>query len=253
MTEFSVIIPTLSTRHKLLLRSLQSVLNQSISPLEVIIVGADYLPDIRDFIATSKFIPSSIPLKILAGEKKLNASEARNLGASVSSGEWLAFLDDDDYWHENYLQIVHKNQLNDRTDAIVGDLYSVNLQGQIKKISRNFRLRDLYLYNPGVTGSNFSIRRDVFATLGGFSTSLTVSQDKALVLELLKASFVLTFADGAIAFNCQHELPRLTNPRTQLIGYFEFYRQYRKEMSFRDQVKLLKKIAVFWWNSVIYK
>jgi len=242
MTKFSVIIPTLSGRKILLHRAIESVLHQTLPPVEIVVVGADYLPAL-DIYGESD---NRVALKAIRDSRKLSASESRNLGAKITSSLWLAFLDDDDFWDSNYLQRICEKICEGYADAIVATLHQKNLQGESKKISRQFVGQDLFLTNPGVTGSNITVRKEVFEALGGFSTKLTVSQDKALILELLKRNHKLAFAERAIAFNCEHTLPRLTDPKSQLRGYSEFFRVYRKEMPIITQIQFLRKMISYW-------
>lgn len=242
MTKFSVVIPTLRRRKALLHNAMESVLKQTLPPAEIVIVGADYLPELENYRNKN----GKVVLRAIDSPRRLNASESRNLGAKIASCEWLTFLDDDDFWDSNYLQLISDTIEGSGTHAVLGELHLRNLNGEFKRISRHFKAQDLYLGNPGVTGSNLTVRKDVFDVLGGFSSKLTVSQDKAFMLELLKRNYTLSFAEDAIAFNCEHPLPRLTDANSQLRGHFEFYRIYRGEMSIITQVQFLRKALSIW-------
>ncbi len=89
----SVIIPTLH-RPVLLQRALASVLRQTWRDLEVIVVVDG--PD-PDTIAVLRTIDDP-RLRVIANERPLTAAGARNAGLDRATGEWIAFLDDDDEW-----------------------------------------------------------------------------------------------------------------------------------------------------------
>lgn len=89
----SVVIPTLR-RPGLLLRALTSVFAQTYSPTEVIVVVDG--PD-EATVAALKQIRDP-RLKVIVNERSLTAAGARNAGVAIASGEWIAFLDDDDEW-----------------------------------------------------------------------------------------------------------------------------------------------------------
>ena len=109
---FSVIIVTYN-RNKLLERSLKSVLKQSLQPKEIIIVNNYHKP------LKNKFKSSKI--KIIESIKNFDSADGRNIGSITASSKYLAFLDDDDYWHKDYLKISKKNILNKFPDILIAN------------------------------------------------------------------------------------------------------------------------------------
>ena len=95
---FSVIIPTYS-RPKALLRTVKSVLNQNFKNIEIIVV--DDGSKISPIIDKKK-------IKYVKLKKNYGVSIARNIGAKIAKGKFLAFLDDDDKWPKNYLSKTFK-------------------------------------------------------------------------------------------------------------------------------------------------
>lgn len=98
----SIVIPT-RNRPKLLLRALLSILSQGINNVEVVIVDSS---DGKYKLLNTKIIKS---LRMYQIEFKhvyippTSPSKARNVGIYHSQGEYIAFLDDDDYWLPNKL------------------------------------------------------------------------------------------------------------------------------------------------------
>lgn len=95
----SVVIPTFH-RPELLIRAVKSVLNQTVLPLEIIVVIDG--PDLETQKALEIF--DSSLLKVLILPKRSGGSTARNKGAFHAKGDWIAFLDDDDEWLPNKLE-----------------------------------------------------------------------------------------------------------------------------------------------------
>jgi glycosyltransferase involved in cell wall biosynthesis len=89
----SVVIPTLG-RAQLLLRSVKSVLAQTMTDLEVIVLIDRPSPEAVIALAALE----DRRLRVIKHETPLRAHEARNVGAEEARGEWIAFLDDDDEW-----------------------------------------------------------------------------------------------------------------------------------------------------------
>ena len=95
----SVIIPTLN-RPKLLVRAIDSVLRQTHQEIEIILVVDR--PD-PDTVAATRSV-SDPRLQVIFNTRPLTAGAARNAGADQATGEWIAFLDDDDEWLPNKLE-----------------------------------------------------------------------------------------------------------------------------------------------------
>jgi len=111
----SVVIPTFA-RPALVLRAVESVLTQTFSNLEVIVVidGGD------SATITSLQSLSTPRLRLLPLERQVGGSRARNEGVSIAKGEWIAFLDDDDLWFPKKLEKqIAVARASDSTDPIV--------------------------------------------------------------------------------------------------------------------------------------
>lgn len=96
----SVVIPTYKRSEKLQ-RAVNSVLMQTYRKIEVLVVS-DNEPD-DDFTAEAKRKIESIGdprAKLILQEHHKNGAAARNAGIRAAKGEYIAFLDDDDYWEK---------------------------------------------------------------------------------------------------------------------------------------------------------
>jgi len=94
----SVVIPAYKCR-KTITQAIDSVLIQEI-PLEIIIIDDCSPEPVDDLI--EQYHDDRI--RFIKSETNIGASEARNLGVREASGEWIAFLDADDYWMEGKLK-----------------------------------------------------------------------------------------------------------------------------------------------------
>ena len=107
--EISVVIPTLN-RANLVTRAVKSVLNQSFDSLEVIVVidGQD------EETANALELISNGKVRIIQLNKNRGPAGARNVGVESAKGKWIAFLDDDDEYLPDKLelQIECANQMN---------------------------------------------------------------------------------------------------------------------------------------------
>jgi glycosyltransferase involved in cell wall biosynthesis len=104
MAVVTVVLPTLH-RPQLLLRALDSVFMQTHRELEVIVVVDGPDPETSAALQSVK----DARLRVIENPKSMTAAGARNIGAANATGEWIAFLDDDDEWLPQKLerQLAH--------------------------------------------------------------------------------------------------------------------------------------------------
>ena len=105
----SVIIPVYKVE-KYLPKCLDSVLNQSYSNLEIILVD-DGSPDNCGEIC-DEYAKQDERFKVIHCEKNGGASAARNKGLEIATGDYIAFIDSDDYVTEKYLRTLVKDLEN---------------------------------------------------------------------------------------------------------------------------------------------
>ena len=88
-------------------RALQSVFDQTVKPLEIILVD-DFSCDgtLEKIKNISQVYPSGW-LKIVALEKNMGPGSARNAGWNIAKSDYVAFLDADDSWHPKKLEIQY--------------------------------------------------------------------------------------------------------------------------------------------------
>lgn len=104
MPKFSIVIPVYNVE-QYIKRTLDSVFNQTYKDYEVIVV---------DDGSTDKSIEiaKNYDVKIIHS-KHVEVSEARNIGEKKAKGEYLIFLDSDDYWDKDLLKEIEKALKND--------------------------------------------------------------------------------------------------------------------------------------------
>lgn len=110
---FTVVIPAYNAENTIS-RCLQSVLSQTYSPYEVIVVDDNSRDETRRevFLLESNFKAHGIILRYIYLDKNTGPSEARNIGMRYSKGDYIAFLDADDIWIKNKLSVVSKFSCN---------------------------------------------------------------------------------------------------------------------------------------------
>ena len=112
----SVIIPVYNME-KYLFVCLNTVLNQSYSDIEIICVNdgsTDASSDILEYFAQKD---SRVKIINNMGNKGLGPS--RNIGIDASNGEYIFFLDSDDWIFPNALELLHKKAEMENLDILI--------------------------------------------------------------------------------------------------------------------------------------
>ena len=124
----SVIIPTCGRPEKLH-RALQSVDNQSYDNIEIIVIETP----VDDQVVGKAKIQDAVtyPVQYEQTDRNIGAAGARNLGIETASGEYIAFLDDDDEWLDKKTQMqVDQLQISDsETRASIVGNKKINASG----------------------------------------------------------------------------------------------------------------------------
>lgn len=169
-SEVSVVIPA-HNGARYLGEAIESVLRQSIAPIEILVVD-NCSTDETECIAKSF---SEITYHRLS---EASVALARQHGADHSSGELIAFLDQDDLWLPDKLaaQINYLSQ-NPGADCVIGQQMMFLQAGIIKPQWIKSSLLGVPL--PGYLPSALILRRKALEKTGGFDASLSMASDVA--------------------------------------------------------------------------
>ena len=168
MIYFSVIIPSYN-RASIVIRAIQSVLDQTFVNFEIIVVD-DGSTDNTNTIVSSI---SDSRIRYVYQENK-GVCAARNNGASKAEGKYLVFLDSDDYTLPNWLNDFYEASSLNSTDFVFCDMNRVDLKTKNeKKVSAQYpygqtKKTDSGLYMPGT----FCVKSSLFDKIGGFDINL---------------------------------------------------------------------------------
>ena len=182
MMNISVVIPTYN-RIELLKRSIDSVINQTIKPSEIIIVD-DGSNDGTEAMVKKKYDS----LKLIK-QKNKGASAARNTGIKASSGEWICFLDSDDEWKNNKLekQITFVANNSDYKFFHSNEIWikngkRINQKKKHKKYGGDIFKKCLDMCR--ISPSSVLINKNIFEEIGFFNENLVVCEDYELWLRI---------------------------------------------------------------------
>lgn len=175
----SVIIPNYNYL-KYLEKCLESVFNQDYTNIEIIVV------DDGSTDGSLKYLMSlHNPLKVLQ-QKNLGVSVARNKGILESNGEFLAFLDADDFWHPSKIGNQMRIILNSNVDLVYSGVTLVESDGvtHIGSIKPEYSGNCAPYFRQYPTkaiitlgASNALFRKSILANSGIMDPKLSISAD----------------------------------------------------------------------------
>jgi len=111
----SIIVPIYNVRDRIL-NTLKSIKNQSFKDFEVLFID-DGSPDDSSKIANEYLKNTHVNYRIIKKENG-GVSSARNLGINEAKGEYITFLDSDDYIESNMIEIFFEKAAKEKCDVI---------------------------------------------------------------------------------------------------------------------------------------
>ena len=200
MEKISIIVPVFRVE-KYLNRCVDSILAQSYKNLEIILVddgSDDACPLICD-----EYMKKDNRVKVVH-KNNGGLSSARNAGLAIATGDFIGFVDSDDWIHPDMYAILHKTLVENKdcqiaeckyqivakiAQNVMSDGYSVTKWNKKIMMENFFRVNGEY-YNPVVCTK--LIRKGI---LSGFCFLDTVNEDWEATYEWYKRSSCIAFID----------------------------------------------------------
>ncbi|NEX16283.1 MAG: hypothetical protein C1943_06555 [Halochromatium sp.] len=225
----TVVIPTCDREPKLR-SALDSVFRQSLRPREILVIDNGCI-SICDRL--SGIYPNAEFVRI---PPRAGVAVARNWGAMLGSGVYLAFLDDDDVWPVDYLatMVAHLEATGDGLVAAPNrDLETEEIIAMPIPIPCDSRLKQWR--ELAYMGSNMVMRADDFWSAGGFPARLVTGEDRALVIRMHLNGVRISRCLDTFVLRNMEPCDRLTSGSNLLMGKLSFLEAFRDEMPRRDR------------------
>jgi glycosyltransferase involved in cell wall biosynthesis len=187
---FSVIMPVFN-REKVVLNAVSSILTQTFSDFELIVVddaSSDDTVQILESITDER-------LSIISLEENRGAAYARNAGIRKSTGNYITFLDSDDTLEPEYLNETYKKLKASNAD--VGFVwcgtryYEVSKEGATKIVERIWNPKIIsspyhtFLKNLHIgIGCGVTFKKEIFDKVGYFNEQLPAAEDTDFFLRV---------------------------------------------------------------------
>ena len=228
---FSVIMP-LYNKGPYVTKAIQSVIGQSFHDFELIVVDDGSMDDSYEN-ARRVLESSSVPYKLIH-QCNSGVSTARNKGVESSCGQFICFLDADDWWSDLFLERMDR-LIEEYPDAgIYGTNYFYVKNGRqrvcVKGVDTGY-IDYCKVYADGLvmplwTGA-VSVPKRVFEEQGGFRSFLKLGEDFDLWIRIALKHKVV-FLNEPLSFYSQDSDPtwrgiaHLTSPRHHMLWNLDY-------------------------------
>jgi len=210
---FSVVIPLYNKAAHIRL-CLNSVLNQTFTDFEIIVVNDGSTDNSLNIVLSI----GSSKIRVI-DKKNEGVSSARNVGIREARGKFVAFLDADDYWLQDFLAEIRQLHQFQPSAVILGTNYYFEQEGKLTtpkhpqlKIKNSALLNYFEVVAKGdmvFTASSCAILSSVFQTESTFPFGETIGEDQD-VWARLALNYSLAFSEKSLAVYKQDTLDQAT-------------------------------------------
>lgn len=209
----SIIIPVYNVE-KYLHQCLDSVLRQSYQELEVVLVD-DGSKDSSGKIC-DEYARKDNRFKVLHCENS-GASAARNIGLNIAQGEYIYFLDSDDWLAENTIEALYSRAIEENADVVFFDAYTFDEKNGTKS-NNNYSRKKKYCSQSGCEMMRELLENKEFRV----SPCLIFSKKSLFETQSLRFEEGIMYEDMIMAYQIFSVAERVTQ-----VQQFLYYRRYR--------------------------
>lgn len=237
--EVAVVIPT-HERPGLVGRAIASALAQTSPPARIVVVDDMADAATQDVVEShASRQPGVVTYLALDPRSSAGASLSRNTGAALCTEPLIAFLDDDDWWDERYLEQALATRAQHAADLIVTPTWMV-VDG-VREEWMQPSPRAFEGFRPGVSGSNILLTREAFERVRGFDTDMWVMNDVDFFVRLREAGTSVAAASERLVCHEGRGAGHLTSPGERRAQGLEHFLAVHGDRMDRDALRLLRR------------
>lgn len=247
----SVIIPSYN-REDTILQSVNSVLNQTYTDIEVIVVDDCSTDRTEEVIRTIK----NSKLRYIKCPQNRGVATARNTGLENARGDYIAFNDSDDLWKRNKLELQVKKFEENSDYGMVYCAFSRKRGEKLlyiappEKQDRNDLSGKMFdfLVGGNVIGTpTMLLKRKVFDVIGVFKTGLRLLDDFEFALRVANR-FSIGYVDEVLVntYELKDTINAITtnNVEEHMLAHLDLYDYWEKEGISEENKKALFEYVI---------
>ena len=236
MDLISVIMPFYKKR-EYFKQSLLSVINQTYQNIEIIIISDDNYNSDIEFI--QKFLDLDKRIKLIDNKKNLGVAISRNKGIEISKGDYVAFLDCDDYWEKDKLEKQYNFMRNNKILFSHTTYQVINTKNEIigkNVIKKQLSYKDLI--NSCDIGLSTVLMKKEILSISKFK-QISTKEDYALWLELSRNGVSIHGLDEPLTYWRVTNNSLSSSFLTKVINGFQVYYKFEKNNLFKSLILVI--------------
>lgn len=256
----SVIIPVYNGE-KFIPETILSIINQTFKNLEIIVIDDSSTDNSVNII--KEFCQKDQRIRLVRNEKNLGLADSLNKAITLSTGDYIARLDQDDVSELNRIEVQLQTMIdNPQIDILFSN--SIKISGKSIPVSSNKydEDNDIIEYSPDIHGSllhsSLFGKKEALTQIGGYRKETYPADDYDLVLRLSDANYQVSIINKPLVRYRVHDEANtiskfyLLRKKSRYVKHLHALRKNsQKEISFEDYLKkesrwkVLKDVGVF--------
>ena len=228
MTMVSVVIPTYN-RSEPIQCAIQSVLDQTYSDLEVVVV--DDRSNDNTVQIVEEYAQKDPRIRLLVHSERKGAQAARNTGIRAASGEWIAFLDSDDTWFPDSLELRLRLAREMGTKVVHSDWRVLNPPNvKVKSLKIPYPQGQIYkevLRKYGPVFPALLVCKESLARIGYLDEEIVAFQEWDTAIRLAKYYEFSFLPKATFIYDCRHPDTISKNALRTAQGYEQVLTKHR--------------------------
>jgi len=224
MELISVIIPYFKKK-TFIKEAVYSVLNQTYQNFEIIIIYDD--SDVKDLNYINEIASTNDKIKIIINPKNIGAGLSRNLGIKSSKGKYIAFLDSDDIWRRDKLeiQLADFKKNNYKISHTSYEIIDINNKRISNRKAKNFNSYKDLLKSCDIGLSTVILLKEILSEQCLFP-NLKTKEDFVLWLLILKKNITIGSIDINLTYWRKSPGSLSSSLLQKLLDGFSVYNKY---------------------------
>ena len=248
MKKISVIVPVYNSE-EFIERCIKSIINQTLKDIEIILINDGSTDKSQEIIERYKNeYPNIIKAKKI---KNSGAANARNVGLTLAEGEYIGFLDSDDYIDEKMYEKMYNKACKESADIVVSAYFVEN-----KKNIRAYQLGHMEQYGKSIKENpdifvygvpylwNKIFRRKIIEEKIKFSNNIKIFEDLEIVYKAYIKANKISKVDEPLYYYVKENPESLTAKFSEkffdifsaIKGLKEFCKQNRCYYELKDYI-----------------
>ena len=255
--KFSIIVPVYNAS-KIIEGCIKSIASQTYRDFELLLIN-DGSKDDSAIVVENLCRTYDIQNYRIITKENGGAGSARNLGLSLATGEYILFIDSDDYVDCDYLENILSCIENEGADIIFVDIVRELMDGTVlrkesmsdfKNLSKDRLIRNQLTGKMPWGGVRKAIRRSIVVETGAkYATNIRVGEESIYSFLILNSSSIISFQPKAIYHYVENSASLTSNDKIeQQKDVFDFIRENIESMhkyyEYEDTISALAITAI---------